>query len=502
MTLTRSPSQAAENVYSESCLLRAEHGYCSRGVRFALVFGLFIGTPAAQAATNQAAKATLAAVTAAISASSDGDTVLIPSGTATWATPLSVTNAITLMGAGTNATIINGNGDVMLSVLLSSDKPVRISRIFFNNTKGGTRPTLVLNPKLTAFRVDHCKFNYGKRAIFPVGWCYGVIDHCTFENSDIAIGPAADDNFAWARPVEPGSTNSICIEDNAFIINNNAPGDPNQQIYHSDGTRTITRKNIFDGSAYTAGNSIFFDAHGNGNYYTGNNGIDTRGTILVECYSNVFHAYQTYQFSDFRGGTLFVYGNTLLYDTGPGPQLFALTDEESWQSLIFSPLRTVWPAQDQITNSYFWANTINGAPITNITLVDPRDAVFIQEGRDYWMHPPNATNVYANYTPLVYPHPMVSVQDRVAISRGVVPFASASPPSGVAPLKVSFSSAGSYARAGTALTYFWTFGDGGFSSEANPVYTYPSNGTYSAQLFVSDGLTIASAKLRIKVPGP
>jgi cytochrome c len=66
----------------------------------------------------------------------------------------------------------------------------------------------------------------------------------------------------------------------------------------------------------------------------------------------------------------------------------------------------------------------------------------------------------------------------------------------------AFSSAGSASLNGVVLTYFWTFGDGGFSSESNPVHTYPTNGIYSAQLFVSDGLTVASAKVRVKVPSP
>ena len=166
------------------------------------------------------------------------------------------------------------------------------------------------------------------------------------------------------------------------------------------------------------------------------------------------------------------------------------------------PLRTVWPAQDQITNSYFWANTYKDALTTPYTtaLNNGSDAIFVQEGRDYWNHPPLSTNVYSSYKPLQYPHPLISGRTGGFQTNKVVAVANSRPSDGFGTF--TFSSAGSESLNGVVLTYFWTFGDGGFSSESNPVHTYPSNGTYSAQLFVSDGLTIASKKLRVKVVGP
>ncbi|WP_338017914.1 PQQ-dependent sugar dehydrogenase [Streptomyces taklimakanensis] len=58
--------------------------------------------------------------------------------------------------------------------------------------------------------------------------------------------------------------------------------------------------------------------------------------------------------------------------------------------------------------------------------------------------------------------------------------------SGRAPLKVSFSSAGSSDADGDALTHSWDFGDGGTSTEANPTHTYRRNGTYTATVTVED----------------
>jgi hypothetical protein len=466
-----------------------------------VLIGLCLRAFLAEAATNIAVDVSYGAVSVAIANSADGDTVVLPAGSMAWASTLNLTNAITLLGAGTNLTTISGNGGTLLNVLLPADKPVRISGISFNNVRGSTQPTLVLNSKLTAFRVDHCRFNFGKRAVNPQGWVYGVVDHCTFVDCDIGVGVTGDDDFAWDRPVQPGSTNCVCIEDNLFIIDDNVPQLPNEQVYHQEATRTIVRYNVFDGSGYTAGDPSFIDAHGNNNYYTGNLNTDFRGTVVMECYSNVFHAHHTFQFVYLRGGTFFVYGNGLVCDQDT-PPAFVLTEEEGWQTLVFNPLRTTWPAQDQITNSYFWANSLNGSALSDVALANTNDTVFIQQGRDYWMHPPNATNVYYPYKPLVYPHPLVLAPKTAPTPQGAIPYATANPQSGAAPLTVSFSSAGSFAKRGTALTYLWSFGDGSTATTPNGSHTYLTPGTYSARLTISDGMVTTNSTMRIVVGSP
>ncbi|GAQ50434.1 PQQ-dependent sugar dehydrogenase [Streptomyces acidiscabies] len=58
--------------------------------------------------------------------------------------------------------------------------------------------------------------------------------------------------------------------------------------------------------------------------------------------------------------------------------------------------------------------------------------------------------------------------------------------SGLAPLTVAFSSAGSSDPEGGALTYRWDFGDGETSSSADPSHTYTDNGRRTATLTVTD----------------
>ena len=69
------------------------------------------------------------------------------------------------------------------------------------------------------------------------------------------------------------------------------------------------------------------------------------------------------------------------------------------------------------------------------------------------------------------------------------------PKTGLAPLTVNFSSAGSSDPEGGALAYDWDFGNGIHSNLANPQYIYQSAGTYSASLVVVDnaGLSQTSA---------
>jgi glucose/arabinose dehydrogenase len=68
------------------------------------------------------------------------------------------------------------------------------------------------------------------------------------------------------------------------------------------------------------------------------------------------------------------------------------------------------------------------------------------------------------------------------------PQISATPSSGLSPLHVAFSAAGSTDPDGDALIYDWDFGDGSpHSSAAAPTHNYTVNGTYTAHLKLSDG---------------
>ncbi len=63
-----------------------------------------------------------------------------------------------------------------------------------------------------------------------------------------------------------------------------------------------------------------------------------------------------------------------------------------------------------------------------------------------------------------------------------------SPTAGVEPLSVAFTDQSS----GTVSSWSWSFGDGGSSTNQNPVYTYNNAGTYAVLLTVSNGVSSSS----------
>ncbi|RIJ70548.1 DUF1349 domain-containing protein [Nakamurella silvestris] len=75
--------------------------------------------------------------------------------------------------------------------------------------------------------------------------------------------------------------------------------------------------------------------------------------------------------------------------------------------------------------------------------------------------------------------------DYLAGTRSPIAKAASNVDSGVAPLAVNFSSAGSVDPDGTALTYLWTFGDGQTSTQPNPTHSFAA-GVFNVQLTVTD----------------
>lgn len=375
-----------------------------------------------------------------------GDTIVIPSCTASWTSTLTINKSITISGAGGGSTkIINSGSNPFINITLPSDVPVRITGIYFDkvSNNGTDKYSITVSGQIkgsfgvTKIRIDHNTFNKGKRALYWMGWAYGVIDHNNFINCDIAVAPQGDDNYAWARPILAGTANALFIEDNTFTINNNVEYEPNEQIYHFSGARTVIRNNTFDARTYTAGSSMFMESHGNINLYAGNNN-DMRGQPLIELYNNNFYAYTTYRMIYLRGGSSLVYNNTMTTQSGSTAAI-QLTEEEGWTSGgTFSPkpAASAWPAQDQINNSFFWNNTLNGSSVTNIVFNASQDSTFIQQNRDYFMHAPQATggmetytgraggtmtfsssgvNAYYPYTAYIYPHPLTGAPGTVIL---------------------------------------------------------------------------------------
>ena len=400
------------------------------------LFAFWASVAEIYADTHTAASCSFSDVSAAISAASDGDTVSIPSGSCTWTSAFTITKGITLMGAGSSSTTIthgyNGNGLIRFN--LSSDKAVRITGLYIKQSSNldGTYNTIWIDGSqtgaynLTKVRIDHNKIEKGTACIYTRGRNEWLIDNNEFVNCNIAIEVQGDSD-SWNREIAAGTANSLFIEDNTFTINASTDREPNEQTYHFCGARTVIRHNTLDGTAYIStgwGGSTFFDSHGYAHPAT------CRGNPLIEMYNNTIHAYDFAYVLHPRGGSLLVHDNAATCDkAGCAPQFFRLAEDNT-------PL--VWPMQDQINNSYFWNNTLNGAAVTTATIVNPP---IPDPTKDFFFHAPQATggreaytgspggnmtfsplgaNAYYPYTTYTYPHPLGRVPSAPANLR-IVP---------------------------------------------------------------------------------
>jgi hypothetical protein len=390
------------------------------------------------AAVRSAVSCAYTDVSAAYSAAGIGDTVAIPAGACTWSNTLTLTKAITLTGAGKDSTTITATGSTtLINISPPSDVPIRVTGIGFvlGAETGSYKMAIGIygsrnnSYKLTMLRIDNNKFTKGNQAIFVSGWVYGVIDQNVFVNGYTPIFFRGSDNYDWLRPYSAGTADAMFIEDNLFTVDNNVDTTTRDSlIYIQEGASVVVRHNTFDTTLFTNVNwmTLILNNHGNQNYYTG--GTDFRGQPIFESYNNTARVYRTDQFIGIRGGSVLIHDESYFATTG-SPSLIEFTEEESWQTVFFSTLRTAWPAEDQINNSFIWNNTFNGSPITNIRLGYAQDPTFIQQNRDYFMHAPQASggreiytgraggpmtfsgsapNAYYPYVPYIYPHPLRS----------------------------------------------------------------------------------------------
>jgi hypothetical protein len=389
----------------------------------------------AYAANIYAKSAIVEDVNAAIATANSGDTVIIPAGNVTWNYGITITKPMTLKGDGYNTTIINCNGNFnLVTIQLKSDDFFRITGIYFkysSNSPGGSGVFIAGSwDEQRAFnkiRIDNNKFEKGSRCVQTYGWANGVIDSNIFINCNMGVGMTGGGSNIWEKyPIEAGTTYALFIEDNLFKMDNNVGRETDDHILNQNGSNSVTRFNTFDFQAATKYKPSYLDNHGNHSYYSGHRD-EMRGLPVLEFYNNTIKAYHCYRATNIRGGSNLVFKNTITTMDGSGCPI-AVTEEEAWQTALFQRLRNAWPAEDQVTNSFFWENTINGKVVTDIVKWNPKDHVFIQKDRDYFMHPPeekggksvyptrkgaadmrfssSEANAYYPYKHYTYPHPL------------------------------------------------------------------------------------------------
>jgi len=259
----------------------------------------------AQAATINALSPSFADVSTAVGSAKNGDTVIVPAGTASWTSPLVITKGIILMGRTTisnagkstasanDQTVIRNNNTVtsapgLISATLTASQSLRITGITFqvgtstnvSNTGIVTIRSQDTSPSMNV-RIDDCHFDrvLGHN-ICILGWIYGVADHnlfscqqnaATFWLQEDAYGGKTLGHGAYADYPWFGTNKFFFIETNTIVGNGVLP--TSGTIDSGFGARWVARYNCF------------INAKLGGHGTEGN----SRGTRAKEVYNNQFH---------------------------------------------------------------------------------------------------------------------------------------------------------------------------------------------------------------------
>lgn len=311
----------------------------------------------AKGATIQAAAVSVTDVISAIASASDGDTVVIPAGTATWTTKVTISKAITLQGSGVGRTIIMDGvqSGPFLTFSLVAGKSSRLTGIEFRNggrtswanPASGVFEVLGSNLNNRLFRMDHCKWlNLNGPLVFQT--VIGVLDHNEFISTtnhpffylyNNYWGGGANGDVAMAEPSNFGTDRFLFFEDN--ICTNNG------------GLATHSVAGLTD--AY--GGARFVIRHNQIYRFNiqnhGTEGARRRGGRAIEVYNNTFTGNDDSNIvGTCRSGVVLFHGNT--FSGWRSNPRYSLREHR-----IYAPYAAVWSTADG-TNQ--WDENAPGGP--------------------------------------------------------------------------------------------------------------------------------------------
>lgn len=302
----------------------------------------------------------------AVSASTYGDTVIVPQGDGaeTWSSQLVVTKGITLLGPGAaNLTITSGYVGYLISYVpdatsISNNTTFRVTGFdftFTENTQNGILVTNSTETEISNIIIDNVTMaNLLARAIKIKGTIAGVIHSNTFSGTTSLMIEVLGNNAAgWENQIfQPGTAHALYIEDNTF---NTSRATDLQPIASSDGAFPwVSRYNTFNHTG-DSGYLGWHDMHGNlgsGNVYA------AIGAEIYGNYANFSYPGRSIELLYHRGGSAFVFWNA---SNGTG-STFIYPSEEVLDTS--NPTTGSYPSGDNqvngqpqhVSGSYYWNN--------------------------------------------------------------------------------------------------------------------------------------------------
>jgi hypothetical protein len=342
--------------------------------------GIFCFVEVLQAVTINAASPSYSDVASAVSSANSGDTVIVPSGSATWNSVLTITKGIIFQGAGIDNTTITGNvGSSSYLVRYEPSSPAlneafRMTGFTFdfngNCLAFNLRNTTTVNA-LTKIRIDHNEFL--NCIIHPTilinGPIYGVVDNNTWTGSvhfdnygQSSLGDWSDQPFSF------GSANNFYYEDNTFTSDCGG-------CTGGHGGRYVFRYNTYTYNNPSQGLFPWFDMHGNQNNLNCNSMCPRGG----ELYGNIVTdnpPTSSGRMVDHRGGQMLVFFNKMV---GFGSTDFQVREE--YCDSVCSPIYTM-----HVNNSYYWNNRDDTNLFSPSINQNTCGEYQIAENVDFWAH--------------------------------------------------------------------------------------------------------------------
>jgi len=347
----------------------------------------------------------------AISMANEGDTVIVPPGTCTWTSKVSINKGIVLKGTGTEirAETTDGSRNSVISFSVSEGKSFRLTGFTIRQVTDGVSLSMVtLYGNSKSWRIDHNRFlgeGQTDASIYISGPMQGVIDNNEMrgDNRILIMGNYGDSDSEWKKPLTLGTSKAIYIEDNVV------EGSTGNIVDSNAGARWVFRHNDVTGK--------YVECHG---VQWG------RGTFSYEIYENdITDNANIWVPMSLRGGTGVIFNNhmhdfptwaqfLIIYtDRSNRPGDYGLCDGTN--PVDGNELSNGWPCLDQIGRStdysdsqvqpqafeplYEWNNQQDGNDFDIVVHSSVREYGHLQEGRDFYNDVQRP-----GYSPYVYPH--------------------------------------------------------------------------------------------------